>query len=108
MLAPSSRSRLGSCLGAGVMAGVLAHAELRAELLSDYFPAGVPGYGTAPGVTVSSRERPNFDPAGLREGSFVLHPQIEEGIGYDSNVFGSGPRSSGSWLVGTHPSLLIG
>ena len=42
---------------------------VRAELLSDYFPAGVPGYGTAPGVTVASRARPEFDPPGVRAGS---------------------------------------
>jgi hypothetical protein len=79
---------------------------VRAELLSGYFPAGVPGYGTAPGVTVASRSRPEFDPPGVRLGSFRLHPQLEQELGYDSNVFGSAsPR--GSWIVGTHPSLLI-
>jgi hypothetical protein len=90
------------------VAATLAHGGLRAELLSDYFPAGVPGYGTAPGVTVASRQRPSFDPVGLRAGSFVLHPQLDEALGYDSNVFGSGARSAGSWVVGTRPSLLIG
>jgi hypothetical protein len=100
--------RVGSCLGIGLLAVTLGDGGLRAQLLSDYFPAGVPGYGTAPGVTVASRERPNFDPTGLRAGSFVLHPQLDEGFGYDSNVFGSGAKSPGSWLVGTHPSLLVG
>ena len=74
----------------------------------DYFPEGVPGYGLAPGVTVASRARPDFDPAGVRLGSFLLHPQWEEGLGYDDNVLGSGDRKRGSWLVGTHPSLLVG
>ena len=81
---------------------------VRAELLATYFPAGVPGYGTAPGVTVASRLHPDFDPSGVRVGSFLLHPQIEEGLGYDGNLFGSGSGALGSWLVGTHPSLLIG
>jgi hypothetical protein len=95
-------------LGVGAVIGcVLAYGRVRAELLSTYFPAGVPGYGTAPGVTVASRVRPEFDPPGVRLGSFVLHPQMDEGLGYDSNVFGSSsPR--GSWIVGTHPSLLVG
>jgi hypothetical protein len=95
-------------IGAGAVVCTLAYGGLRAELLSEYFPAGVPGYGTGPGVTVASRRRPNFDPLGVRAGSFVLHPQVDEGLGYDSNVFGSGKRSPGSWLVGTHPSLLLG
>ena len=80
----------------------------RAELLSSYFPTGVPGYGTAPGVTVASRERPDFDPSGVRLGSFVLHPLWEEGLGYDDNVFGSSDGQRGSWVVGSHPSLLVG
>ncbi len=83
-----------------------AYGSLRAELLSSHFPDGVPGYGTAPGVTVASRARPDFDPQGIRVDSFVLHPQLEEGLGYDSNVFGGAPQR-GSWLVGTHPSLLV-
>ncbi len=100
--------RLGRRLGAGVLVCTLAYGGLRAELLSEYFPNGVPGYDTAPGVTVASRKRPSFDPLGVRTGSFVLRPQVEEGVGYDSNVFGSGNHAPGSWLVGTHPSLLIG
>ena len=71
-------------------------------------PPGVPGYGTAPGVTVASRVRPDFDPPGVRVGSFLLRPQWAEGLGYDDNVFGSSGGGRGSWLVGTHPSLLIG
>ncbi len=93
---------------AAVVGCVAAYAGVRAELLSDYFPTGVPGYGTAPGVTVASRERPDFDPPGVRAGSSVLHPLWEEGLGYDDNVFGSGDNKRGSWMVGTHPSLLVG
>ena len=108
MPARSTLFRLGSCLAGGILAITLLEGGVRAELLSDYFPAGVPGYGTAPGVTVTSRQRPSFDPVGVRVGSFVLHPQLDEGFGYDSNVFGSGARSSCSWVAGTHPSLLFG
>lgn len=85
---------------------IAAYGGVRAELLSSYFPTGVPGYGNAPGVTVASRERPEFDPPGARVGSFVLHPQLEQATGYDSNVFGSS-SARGSWLVGTRPSLLV-
>jgi len=95
-------------LAAGVAIGCAAAYGVRAELLATYFPAGVPGYGTAPGVTVASRLHPDYDPSGVRVGSFLFHPQIEEGLGYNSNLFGSGSGALGSWLVGTHPSLLIG
>jgi hypothetical protein len=79
---------------------------VQAELLSAYFPPGVPGYGDAPGVTVLTRARPEYDSLGTRIGSFMLQPQLDQGLGYDSNVFGSAsPR--GSWILGTHPSLLV-
>jgi hypothetical protein len=92
---------------AAVIAGcAIAYGGVHAELSSSYFPAGVPGYGTAPGVTVASRERPDFDPLGTRIDGFIARPQIEEGLGYDDNVFGGASRL-GSWLLGTHPSLLV-
>jgi hypothetical protein len=76
----------------------------RAQTLAGYFPTGVPGYDTMPGVTVLSRARPEYQPLGIPVDSFVVSPSIEEGIGYDSNVLG-GPGSPGSWTVGTHPSV---
>ena len=92
---------------AAVIAGcAIAFGGVRAELLSSYFPAGVPGYGAAPGVTVASRARPDLDPLGTRVGGFLLHPQLVEGLGYDNNVFG-GTARLGSWILGTHPSLLV-
>ena len=95
------------CIVAGVAVGcTLACGSVRTQELSTYFPEGVPGYGNAPGVTVASRARPDFDPADIRIDSFLLHPQLDEGLGYDSNVFGGAPQR-GSWLVGTHPSLLV-
>ena len=74
--------------------------SVRAELLSEFFPDGVPGYGTAPGVTVASRARPEYDPQGVRVDSFVVRPRMEEGFGYDSNVLGGG-AARGSWLIGS-------
>jgi len=77
-----------------------------AQLLSSYFPEGVPGYAAAPGVTVLSRAHPEFDPLGIRSGPFMLWPKLETSVGYDSNVLASGhPR--GSWTLRTQPSLLL-
>jgi hypothetical protein len=107
MAAWRSAPRLYRLAGGVVFACAVVHGGARAELLSTYFPLGIPGYGTAPGVTVASRARPEFDPPGIRLGSFLFHPRLEGGLGYDSNVFGAAnPR--GSWIVGTHPSLLVG
>jgi hypothetical protein len=69
------------------------------------FPRACPATAPRP-VTVASRERPDFDPLGTRIDSFVLHPQLVEGLGYDNNVFG-GTNRVGSWILGTHPSLLV-
>lgn len=94
------------CVGGGI--GLLLLASLigaaRAQSLDAYFPAGVPGFGVMPGVTVLSRVRPEYAPPGIRADGFLLHPSLEEAVGYDSNVLG-GPGAAGSWELGTHPSL---
>src|SRR4051794_404066 len=93
-------------IAVALIACTLAYADVHAQFLSQYFPTGIPGYGTAPGVTVQSRAHPDYDPLGTRLGTFVLRPQLEQGFGYDDNVFG-GTSKRGSWLVGTRPSLLV-
>src|SRR5271163_3206374 len=83
-------------------------AGARSQDLSGYFPQGVPGYDTTPGVTVQSRARPLYDPIGVRAGTFVLYPQVDLGFGYDSNLFGTAPipgRHLGSWLFDTGASV---
>jgi len=107
MAARGARTGWGRLAAGVAIGGLAAYGGVRAELLSTYFPAGMPGYGTEPGVTVATRERPDFDPPGVRVGSFLLYPQVNEGPGYDDNVFGSSDGARGSWLVGTHPSLLV-
>ena len=94
-------------LVASAIASISSCQGVQAQLLSDYFPSGVPGYATAPGVTVASRVRPEYDNPGASLGLFMLHPALAENLGYDDNVFGGSARR-GSWLVGTHPSLLLG
>src|SRR3954447_21210608 len=104
---PDTPSRIGAVATALIAAGALACSGVQAELLSTYFPAGVPGFATEPGVTVRSRLRPEYEHAGSRLGSFALRPQLDQGWGYDSNVFG-GANARGSWFLGSHPSLLVG
>jgi hypothetical protein len=40
------------------------------------------------GTTVETRQRPDFDPFGVRLGAFRLDGFLESGLGWDSNVFG--------------------
>lgn len=92
-------------LTAALAAGVMRPETAQAQLLSTLFPDGVPGYGSAPGVTVLSRARPAFAPPGLRAGSLILHPLLLESFGFDSAPPVGGP--SGSWEVITQPSLAV-
>ena len=79
-------------LSTGAAIGCVARIRRAGRTAVELFPAGVPGYGEAPGVTVASRVRPDFDPPGVRVGSFLLRPRWAEGLGYDNNVFGSSER----------------
>src|SRR5487761_1909939 len=98
--------RIGIRLALAALTCGLLGGRAAADMLSALLPSGVPGDGTAPGVTVASRLRPERQPPGVRAGTFVLHPVLEEALGYDSAPFGS--ASGGSWLFGTRPSLLVG
>ncbi|MCC6718156.1 MAG: outer membrane beta-barrel protein, partial [Acetobacteraceae bacterium] len=79
----------------------LAHAQL----IDRYFPAGLPGYGAAAGVTVATRARPEFEPGGVRLGSVVVRPTLSSGMGYTSNAPGQ-PGGRGSAVVRTEGSVL--
>ena len=72
--------------------------------LEDYLPTTLPVLGTPPNVTVSTRPRPDYDPLGLREGSFVIQPLVSEGVGFDSNPRGA-PGQAGSAFVSTQASV---
>jgi hypothetical protein len=86
---------------------LLAGAPARAQLIDRYFPAGIPGFGAQPGVTVQSRARQSYDPPGVRLGAVTVRPTLSTGIGYTSNALGQrGGR--GSPLVQTSASLLAG
>ncbi|WP_076072072.1 outer membrane beta-barrel protein [Sphingomonas montana] len=46
------------------------------------------------GTTVSARRRPQYDPAGVRTGSFLFFPELTAGVGYEDNVY-SEPNGRG-------------
>lgn len=77
LAAPPARAQLGLRLGE------------HAITLDRFIAPDVPGYDVAPGVTVASRERPLYDPLGVRVGGFVIRPVLEETVGYSSNVTGT-------------------
>ena len=77
-----------------------------AQLIGQYLPGSVPGYRDEPGVTVSSRLRPEYQAPGIRIGDVIIRPNLAEGIGYDSNASGQ-PVAGGSPLLGTQGSVSV-
>ncbi|HEX3486868.1 MAG TPA: outer membrane beta-barrel protein, partial [Micropepsaceae bacterium] len=74
--------------------------------LDTLIPPGSTGGGTAfqPGVTVTSRARPDYDSSGVTLGNFTIRPQMSEGVGYDSNVAATS-KPQGSPVIETYASL---
>ncbi len=90
---------------------VLAGGAVRAQttsavpsVLDNYFPNGVPGYGSEAGVTVPSRQRPEYDPLGVRAGSFIIRPEVTQGFGYNDNATGT-THPKGSIVSETEASV---
>ena len=63
---------------------------VNAQILESYLPEV-----TLATDAVLSRPRPEYTAPGIRAGGFVLHPELQEGVGYNSNVLGQsgGPGS---------------
>ncbi|MGA7966754.1 MAG: outer membrane beta-barrel protein [Gammaproteobacteria bacterium] len=78
----------------------------RAQYAPNLFPTGVPGYDQELGVTVVSRLHPLYDEPGVRVGGFLVHLNLDESAGYDSNVLGL-PGGGGSAIIRTSPSLSV-
>jgi hypothetical protein len=83
---------------------VLMHGAASAQVIDQYLDPNVPGYGVEPGVTVTSREHPEYDPTGIRVGLFTLLPSLDESVGYDDNVTGTADPH-GSALIDTTARL---
>jgi hypothetical protein len=57
------------------------------------------------GDTVTTRARPDYDPLGIRLGSFLLFPQLGVQESYDSNIFATNTREKGDFITSIDPSL---
>ncbi|MBV8771997.1 MAG: outer membrane beta-barrel protein [Deltaproteobacteria bacterium] len=78
----------------------------RAQYVPNYFPSGVPGFDQELGVTVVTRVRPLYEQPGIRVGSFIISPNLDESVGYNSNVLGF-ERGPGSPVIETNPRVTI-
>ena len=91
-----------------VLSPLVAHAQMPDRYtLDEYFGQGVAGYGNELGTTVLSRARPEYDPLGIRVGDFVVRPEVDESVGYNSNIIGQVP-AQGSLIEQTSANLKFG
>jgi hypothetical protein len=94
MLNASLPSRRSCRLAAmAVAAAVSTTLPATAQLIEGVYPADVPGFGGAPGVSVTSRVHDDTDWQSIRLGSALLHPELTQSFGYDSAVL-AGQRGS--------------
>jgi len=59
------------------------------------------------GTHVLDRQRPEYDAAGIRAGSFMLYPELGLGVSYDDNVFGTQNNTEGDIYYGVRPSVSV-
>jgi hypothetical protein len=78
----------------------------RAQLLTQYYPSGIPGYESWFSDAVLERPRSEYDAPGVRAGNFIIRPSLSEGFGYNSNIFG-GHQAVGSALSDTKGNVGI-
>jgi hypothetical protein len=96
--------RLACVLATLVLCGIARGAA--GQEIERYFSLGAPGYGTTPGVTVLSRPRPAYEPAGIRVGDFIIYGNAAEAVGYDSNPTGE-PQARPSLLQQTEAAVRV-
>ncbi|MBW4024301.1 MAG: outer membrane beta-barrel protein [Proteobacteria bacterium] len=84
--------------------GVFTPVGARAQLLDTAYPADVPGFGTAAGVSVTSRIQSDVAWHEIPLGAELLHPEVTQAISYDSAIL---PGRQPSWMVETAPSLAL-
>ena len=70
----------------------------RAQLLDQSLTLDIPGLEVEPGVTVTSRRRPDYDYRGIRVGSYLFQPEFSEAFGYSDNVLGTRSKQGSTIL----------
>ncbi len=72
--------------------------------LDTLLPQGVPGFGTAAGISVTNRVWPDDQPRAIELGGIEVDPELEAGGGYDNAPNGAAPASA---VLDLNPSVLI-
>jgi hypothetical protein len=96
-----ARVSLRICLATIILSGLFGSAAYAQPLLDQYIATDIPGIGIEPGVTVLSRQRPEYDPLGINLGEVTIRPELLESVGFDDNVLGQ-PGHRGSAVIETN------
>jgi len=57
------------------------------------------------GQTVADRPRPDYDPPGLRLGSFILYPDLDVTGSFNSNILGQASHPLSDYIVAIQPAV---
>lgn len=109
------RFRGGSVIATLVLAGVSHVAFAQEQMPTAPGPApGGPGAIVAPEATVPERQsvlqrpRPDYDPLGIRAGSFLIYPYANLAEAYDSNVYAiPSPAVKGDFYTDLAPGAAV-
>lgn len=75
-----------------------------AQLLDQALSPDIAGVAIEPGVTVTSRRRPDYDARGIHVGSYLFRPEFSESFGYDDNVLAT-RNKRGSTVLATRADI---
>lgn len=64
------------------------------------------GTRDARGIPVRYRPRPDYDPIGIRAGSFFIFPSVDVGEYFDSNAYASNTNEETDWLTVISPEVV--
>lgn len=76
-------------------------------LAATALPAHAQDPNTLEDQPVRERDRPEFDPVGLRQGNVFFYPSISVGEAYDSNVFATENDETSDFITYVTPSLNV-
>jgi hypothetical protein len=61
----------------------------------------------SPNVPVTQRDRPEYDPLGIRAGSFLIFPSITVSESYDTNVFATPDDEVDDFITQVEPAVTV-
>ncbi|HEX7820399.1 MAG TPA: outer membrane beta-barrel protein [Sphingobium sp.] len=70
-------------------------------------PSLPPDFDRGRNISVTQRERPDYDPIGIRAGSFNVFPQLSASLGYSDNIYYSTKNTAKDGFIQLSPSVLV-